>query len=220
MEIILARNRFKKSSYQKDNYALSYPEVVKKGQQTHTIYYCTDLQGNIRYLNSYGKKWLKSEQQFDQNLKVSDIKEYFDDEIVLSDTEAAKSSRESLSLCNIWFPNELGFKLCLISRQHLADCPDTICTIRPIEKWDFLKQRFGKILLEENYIADNQSRYNRLTKREVEIVKLITDGLNSRQISEQLFLSRHTVEQHRKNINRKLEVNTIAEVSKYGQLFQ
>ncbi len=45
-----------------------------------------------------------------------------------------------------------------------------------------------------------------LSKREKEVLRLIGQGLTSRQIAEQLFLSKHTVDQHRRNIISKLEV--------------
>lgn len=46
-----------------------------------------------------------------------------------------------------------------------------------------------------------------LSGRELEILKLISMGYNTSKISEGLFISRHTVETHRKNMIRKLEVN-------------
>lgn len=39
-----------------------------------------------------------------------------------------------------------------------------------------------------------------LTAREVEILQLLVDGLKLRQIAEKLFLSRHTVDSHIRNI--------------------
>jgi len=41
------------------------------------------------------------------------------------------------------------------------------------------------------------------TEREFEIIRLIHKGLDSEQISEELFLSKHTVQTHRKNILEK-----------------
>lgn len=46
-----------------------------------------------------------------------------------------------------------------------------------------------------------------LTKREIEIVKLIRQGYSTKEISEQLHLSNLTVQTHRKNICKKLNVN-------------
>lgn len=50
----------------------------------------------------------------------------------------------------------------------------------------------------------------KLTKRELEIIKLIALQMNSSQISEKLFLSFYTVKTHRKNILQKLELKNTA----------
>ena len=49
-----------------------------------------------------------------------------------------------------------------------------------------------------------------LTKREIEILKLIADGFSNKEIGEQLFISHRTVDTHRTNLMKKLEVNNIA----------
>ena len=55
---------------------------------------------------------------------------------------------------------------------------------------------------------------NLLSRREVEIVKLIADGLNSREIAQRLLLSLKTVEAHRGNVFRKYKVKNVAEMIK------
>ncbi len=47
-----------------------------------------------------------------------------------------------------------------------------------------------------------------LTSRELQILQLVAEGLTNREIAEQIFLSRHTVECHIKNIYRKLTVSS------------
>ena len=48
-----------------------------------------------------------------------------------------------------------------------------------------------------------------LTRREREILQLLSDGLNGPQIAEKLFLSPLTIETHRKNLLRKFHANSV-----------
>lgn len=54
-----------------------------------------------------------------------------------------------------------------------------------------------------------------ITKREQEILKLMAKGLNSPDISNQLCLSYHTVENHKRNIRKKTKSKTSAELIDY-----
>jgi len=59
----------------------------------------------------------------------------------------------------------------------------------------------------------------KLTTREIEIVKLISTGLTSQQIAEKLFISPRTVETHRANLMKKVNVkNAIELVKKVEQM--
>lgn len=55
-----------------------------------------------------------------------------------------------------------------------------------------------------------------LSERELGIVVLIAEGLTNTQIAEQLFLSTHTVNTHRKNIMSKLGVKNTAGIVMYA----
>jgi DNA-binding NarL/FixJ family response regulator len=55
-----------------------------------------------------------------------------------------------------------------------------------------------------------------LSEREVQIIKMIADGLTNAQIAEELFLSNHTVNTHRKNILAKLGVKNTAGIVMYA----
>lgn len=49
-----------------------------------------------------------------------------------------------------------------------------------------------------------------LTEREIEIVRLIAEGLSNKEIGEKLFISHRTVDTHRTNLMQKLGVHNIA----------
>ena len=55
-----------------------------------------------------------------------------------------------------------------------------------------------------------------LTKREVEVLKLIAQEYNTKEIADKLFISTHTVETHRKNLLSKLGVKNSAGLARYA----
>jgi ATP/maltotriose-dependent transcriptional regulator MalT len=59
---------------------------------------------------------------------------------------------------------------------------------------------------EFQYRSEEQGRVEDLTRREREILDLISDGLSNRQIADQLFISLHTVKTHLQNIFCKINV--------------
>jgi len=56
----------------------------------------------------------------------------------------------------------------------------------------------------------------RISLRELEIIRLISEGFSTREIADMLFLSAHTVTTHRKNILAKLNVNNTAGLVMYA----
>ncbi len=53
-----------------------------------------------------------------------------------------------------------------------------------------------------------------LTRRELQILKLLYDGQSNQAIAQTLSLSPKTVDKHRENIMRKMEVNSLAQLFK------
>jgi len=67
----------------------------------------------------------------------------------------------------------------------------------------------------------NENRYaiedpKHLTSSEIEIVKLIADGLTTKEIAARRNISYHTVNTHRKNIFRKVEVSNASELTMHA----
>jgi len=55
-----------------------------------------------------------------------------------------------------------------------------------------------------------------LTNREKEILQLLTEGMSTKQIAAELYISVKTVEAHRANIMGKLNIHNLPELTKYA----
>ncbi len=56
----------------------------------------------------------------------------------------------------------------------------------------------------------------KLSERELEVLQLVASGYSTKEISEKLFISVRTVETHRLNMMKKLDVKNVAGLIRYG----
>lgn len=81
------------------------------------------------------------------------------------------------------------------------------------KKEKFFCNKVLEVILEkENSPEDSSCRPSNLSVREVEIVGLISQGVTTKEIADRLCLSTHTVYTHRKNIMKKLSINSVSEL--------
>jgi DNA-binding NarL/FixJ family response regulator len=80
----------------------------------------------------------------------------------------------------------------------------------------FLSPEISRRLIEQALGASDNARtpIECLTDRELEIFRMIGEGLKTSAIAERLLLSTHTIDTHRENIKRKLAISTAAELSR------
>ena len=69
----------------------------------------------------------------------------------------------------------------------------------------------------EIFMPHTEASVNILSQRECEILKLIEDGLRSKEIANLLNISKNTVNRHRQNIMEKLRVNHSIEAIKIAK---
>ncbi|MCR8667240.1 response regulator transcription factor [Aestuariibaculum sp. M13] len=65
-----------------------------------------------------------------------------------------------------------------------------------------------------NFMSVQNVSENVLSKKEKEVLGLIAEGLTTKEIAAQLFVSSRTIETHRANVLKKLEVKNTAELIK------
>ena len=82
---------------------------------------------------------------------------------------------------------------------------------------DIAKQ-IKKEALDINTVEFNSLNFDTisLSSRELEIIKFIAEGYTNSQIAAVLYLSNHTINTHRKNIMKKLNVNNTAGIVMYA----
>jgi len=75
-----------------------------------------------------------------------------------------------------------------------------------------IKDRYFASLLN---VDDREKK--ELTMKEIEIVKFIAQGLTSKEIADKLFVSHRTIETHRHNILKKLDLPNAAQLSSWAK---
>lgn len=67
-----------------------------------------------------------------------------------------------------------------------------------------------RAVLGENLKLQHRLILESLSKREIDVLKKICEGSSSKEIADVLYISKHTVETHRKNILKKLKLKNVA----------
>lgn len=102
-----------------------------------------------------------------------------------------------------------------------ADIQELLSAIRTVYRGNvYLYPTVTKKLLAD-YLGrvdsgQDRERYDGLTEREREVLRLIAQGMTSAEIARLLFLSPHTVQTHREHIMEKLDLHRKAELIKYA----
>ena len=70
--------------------------------------------------------------------------------------------------------------------------------------------------LEEKRIVKTRTAWDTLTKREREILRLIAEGYKNKEIADYLCVSLKTVEKHRTNLMKKLDIHNVATLTAFA----
>jgi DNA-binding NarL/FixJ family response regulator len=64
--------------------------------------------------------------------------------------------------------------------------------------------------------TEGDMRYQSLTRREQEVLRLVAEGLTAKEIGKRLYISPKTVENHRASIMNKLDIHSVMELVRYA----
>jgi DNA-binding NarL/FixJ family response regulator len=100
-----------------------------------------------------------------------------------------------------------------------ANLIDAIKTVH--NGYKFFKGNVADVFI-NNYFKEKRSNEllkqvrQTLSKKEIEILRMLCEGFSIKQISEKIFISIRTVETHRSNIRKKLKIHNTADLVKYA----
>jgi DNA-binding NarL/FixJ family response regulator len=98
--------------------------------------------------------------------------------------------------------------------EELVTAVHTVITGQP-----YLSPRITDIVVKEylyNLPRNDSTAFTILTQREREVLQLLAEGKSTKQIASTLNLSVKTVETHRQQIMEKLQIHSVAELTKYA----
>ena len=148
----------------------------------------------------------------------------------MSGTEAAQRIREALPATAVVILSmhsdesyvlralKAGAKAYLLKDSAEGDLVDAIRAVS--EGKAFFSPEISRVIAED-YVREMRTRgaqdsYDLLTSREREILHLITEGKPNKEIAALLGLSLYTVETHRRNLQEKLKLHSVAELILYS----
>ena len=102
---------------------------------------------------------------------------------------------------------KIGIDGCLLKNNTGKELIDAVLRVMSGKQY---YDRIGTFNSDEEEVTQYK-----LSERELEIIKLMSEGMTSSEIAEKLFLSDHTVKTHRKNILRKLNVNNSSQAVQF-----
>ena len=105
---------------------------------------------------------------------------------------------------------------------HKTAAPEQLVTaIQTLYKGNsYFSPEISKIILNKitgnGHIYKKTDKLNTLTTREREVLQLVAEGHSSREIAELLFLSVKTIENHRSNMMKKLNLHNITDLIRFA----
>ncbi len=107
----------------------------------------------------------------------------------------------------------------LYKRQEYLVPEERLLIACPVNLMGDMAGKVNRLLDENEFMKRNFKNFAQLTRREKEILTLTASGDNNPTIADKLFISRHTVEQHRKNIYRKIDCKNFSELIRFAIAF-
>ena len=202
---------------------LSLEEI---GNLIPTLFYVSHGDLTIDYINQAGCDWVGLTVEQIRSMGNSFLEEYFHPDTISSTFPRLRNLYQQQEpnpmYCDFQriLDKRCGKYKSFFTVTKFCEEKNVILSLaQPMGAIGPIARKLSRILEEEAFMREHSHRYERLTDREREVIRLLGKGYTNPQIADRLFISRKTVEQHRKNINSKLDIKTFVDVIKYVQAF-
>ncbi len=89
----------------------------------------------------------------------------------------------------------------------------------PVDPLHHVSNKVTRLLEENVFLRNHYTQFATLSEREREVLKLLALSHSAPEIAEALFISFHTVESHKKNIRKKLDISSAYDLTMYARAF-
>ena len=89
----------------------------------------------------------------------------------------------------------------------------------PVNTFGRAAGKLDDVFVNNDYVQRNFPKFNTLTSREKEILQQIGSGTKRDQIADKLYISKHTLDVHRKHIREKLDIHNSCELFRFISAF-
>ena len=180
----------------------------------------------ITYINKYGEEKHGASQeeiilkgaQFLEEIFEPGTLEYFSKPLIQMIQEDDRSRIVSF-FQKVKLNRNSNYEWLLTTSKFLKDGNESISISQELSGMDGSIRAISKVLDDNLYIRKNMQKFGNLTKREKQILKLVTQGFSTKKIAEKLFLSPQTVKTHRKNISKKLNLDRAVDWEYFANVF-
>ncbi len=206
--------------------SVNHVSLEEVGRLTPDIFHCNDVNYNFRFLNEKGCGWFCMAKDHIINMGSVFVNKFYHPDTIKFEFPKIKRFCKTKNYDTVYSnyqqifnPSIRDYSVCLVFIKKCSFLSGFISITKPIEDDLVYSKKMNRIIGEEIFKNNHNKDFETLTLRESEILKFLAEGLNNPQISARLHISRRTVEQHRKNINRKLDVHTYKDIISYAYAF-
>jgi DNA-binding CsgD family transcriptional regulator len=190
---------------------------LKTGAVMHMSEWGTDFIGtsltDLQQMGTeYHDRFFNPEDAKDYLPKLFDLVERNNDEYIVSFFQQVRRSPQHewswfLTAAKVFYRDTNGEPLLVLNMAL------------PVDAQHHIAAKAERLLEENNFLRKNHHVFNTLTKREKEILRLMALGHSAGKIAQELFISEETASTHRRNIKKKLKIETNYDITRFAQAF-